>query len=83
MTDSISVVIASIVGAPFIDECLCSLEHQARRLGAEVIVVAYGTAAYAARIAGLFPWVKVIHRAGRETVPQLRAMASRLQAARW
>jgi glycosyltransferase involved in cell wall biosynthesis len=69
----VSVVIASIVGPPFIDDCIRSIETEARQLSAEVIVVACGTAAYAGRIAGLFPWVKVIHCPERETVPNLRA----------
>lgn len=68
----VSVVIASLVGAPFIDECLGSLERQAASLGAEVIVVASGSPEYAERIARKFPWVRVIHRAERETVPDLR-----------
>ena len=51
----ISVVIASIVGAPFIDDCLMSLERQAKDCGAEVLVVACGTAEYADRIAQKFP----------------------------
>lgn len=68
----ISVVIASIVGAPFIDECLLSLEAQARQCSAEVIVVACGDAAYADRLRQKFPWIRVIHRAERETVPDLR-----------
>lgn len=69
---AISVVIASIVGAPFIDECLESLEMPAKNLSAQVIVVACGSGEYAARIADKFPWVEVIHRAERETVPDLR-----------
>lgn len=69
---SVSVVIASIVGAPFIDECLDSLAIQAKDSSAEVIVVACGAADYAARIATKFPWVRVIHRSERETVPDLR-----------
>src|SRR5215469_16105441 len=68
----VSVVIASIVGAPFIDDCLESIERQVENLGAEVIVAACGAAWYAERIARKFPWVRVIHRAGRETVPDLR-----------
>ncbi len=68
----VSVVIASLVGAPFIDECLASLERQAAGLGAEVIVVACGPPAYADRIARKFQWVRVIHRVERETVPDLR-----------
>jgi|SRR5579862_3356379 len=68
----ISVVIASIVGPPFIDECLLSLEDQARECAAEVIVVACGDTNYAERIRRKFPWVQVIHRPERETVPDLR-----------
>ena len=69
---SVSVVIASIVGPPFIDECLLSVEKEARELNAEVIVTACGTKEYSDRIARTFPWVRVIHIAERETVPQLR-----------
>lgn len=65
-------VIASIVGAPFIDECLDSLALQAKSCSAEVIIVACGTAEYATRITSKFPWVRVIQRAERETVPDLR-----------
>jgi GT2 family glycosyltransferase len=68
----VSVVIASLVGPPFIDECLASLEEQARGLEAEVIVVACGSEEYAGRIRRAFPWVNVIHRPERETVPELR-----------
>ncbi len=71
-TPKLSVVIASIVGAPFIDDCLKSVEEESQRLNAEVIVVACGDAAEADRIAELFPWVRVIHRRERESVPQLR-----------
>jgi glycosyltransferase involved in cell wall biosynthesis len=68
----ISVVIASIVGPPFIDDCLQSLEEQARACAAEVLVVACGNTEYADRIRRKFPWVRVIHRPDRETVPNLR-----------
>lgn len=68
----VSVVVASLVGAPFVDDCLSSLESQARDLGAEVIVVACGSSEYAARIAKKFPWTQVLHREERETIPDLR-----------
>jgi glycosyltransferase involved in cell wall biosynthesis len=71
-TPKLSVVIASLVGAPFIDECLASVEDEARELGAEIIVAASGAAEYAARIGRKFPRVKVVHVAERETVPELR-----------
>jgi hypothetical protein len=65
-------VIASLVGPPFIDDCLASLESEAKQLHAEVIVVACGNAEYAQRIGAKFPWVRVVHRSTRETVPELR-----------
>jgi glycosyltransferase involved in cell wall biosynthesis len=67
----LSVVIASIVGAPFIDECLKSLEDQAKRFRAEVIVVVCGPQANADRLRRLFQ-ARVIHRSERATVPELR-----------
>jgi GT2 family glycosyltransferase len=68
----ISVVIASIVGGRFLDDCLASLEADARRRGDEVIVVASGSQAEARRIESAHDWVTVLHRTARETVPQLR-----------
>jgi glycosyltransferase involved in cell wall biosynthesis len=77
-----TVVVASLVGAPFIDDCLASLEDQVRRLGAEAIVVACGSADYAEGIARRFPWVLVIHRERRESVPALRAHGVRAARAK-
>lgn len=68
----ISVVVASKVGTPFIEECLKSVENGAKSLGAEVIVVAAGTEAYASRIAADFPWTRVIHAPDIQKVPALR-----------
>ena len=68
----VSIVIASIVGPPFIDECLMSIQQESMAWGAEVIVVACGTSEYANRLARKFPWVRVIHRPERETIPDLR-----------
>jgi len=68
----VSVVIASLVGAPFIDECLQSVKDQAEQCGAEVIVVACGPAKYAERLKQEFPWARVIPSLERETVPELR-----------
>jgi glycosyltransferase involved in cell wall biosynthesis len=69
---SASIVIASIVGPPFIDDCLKSVRQQAESLGAEVIVVACGTREYAQRLEHGFPWVRVIHEPERKTIPDLR-----------
>jgi glycosyltransferase involved in cell wall biosynthesis len=68
----ISVVVASKVGAPFIDQCLNSLAKEAAELEAEVIVVAAGQSSYAAHLAAAFPWTKVVHAADLSKVPALR-----------
>jgi hypothetical protein len=67
----ISVVVASKVGPPFIDQCLNSLECEARELGAEVIVVTSQDESYMRRLAGAFPWVRVVNTSEKE-VPALR-----------
>jgi hypothetical protein len=76
----VSVVVASIVGAPFIDGCLASLEEQARALGAEVVVVACGAVAEAERLRQRYPWARVLHEPERLTVPMLRRLG--VEAAR-
>jgi len=67
-----SIVIASKVGAPFIDQCLDSVRPQARALDAEVIVVAAGAAAHAARLAADYPWARIVHAPELRKVPALR-----------
>lgn len=69
---TLSVVIASKVGPPFIDQCLASIENEVAALGAEAIVVAAGPAPYAARIAAAFPWARVVHAPDLARVPALR-----------
>lgn len=69
---SVSVVVASKVGRPFVDQCLGSLEQQARELGAEVVVVAAGPEAQARRIAADYPWARVVHDPALRKVPALR-----------
>jgi glycosyltransferase involved in cell wall biosynthesis len=69
---SISVVIASKVGPPFVDRCLRSVESEAKSLDAEVIVVAAGAQAYASRLATEFPWARIIHAPEIREVPALR-----------
>jgi glycosyltransferase involved in cell wall biosynthesis len=71
-TPGISIVVASKVGSPFIDQCLNSLASEAGEFKAEVIVVAAGEPSYAERIAATFPWTKVIHAADLSKVPALR-----------
>jgi glycosyltransferase involved in cell wall biosynthesis len=68
----VSVVVASKVGAPFLDQCLASLREQAHALDAEVIVVAAGTSERAERIAADFPWTRTIHAPEISGVPALR-----------
>jgi len=68
----ISVVIASKVGAPFIDHCLASIAAEVMALDAEAIVVTPDEGAEAARITAAFPWAQVIAAPGVQTVPALR-----------
>lgn len=68
----LSVVVASKVGAPFIDACLRSVEAETKALGAEVVVVAAGEQSYADRIARDFDWVRVVHAPELAKVPALR-----------
>lgn len=65
-------MIASLVGAPFVDDCLQSIKIQVQKIGAEVIVVACGSATYAERIEKAFPWVRVLNVTERQTIPRLR-----------
>jgi len=80
LAPTVSVIVASKVGAPFIDFCLRSLEAQAKAIGAEVIVVSARDGAYAAKLATEYPWLRVIQSAGVREVPALRRMG--VQAAR-
>jgi hypothetical protein len=68
---TISVVIASKVGAPFLDQCLASLEVQAAEVGAEILVVTPDHASYADRIRTQFEWVSVLS-VDEPRVPALR-----------
>jgi glycosyltransferase involved in cell wall biosynthesis len=72
LVPKVSIVVASKVGAPFLDQCLASLSDQARSLDAETIVVAAGSSARAKAIAADFPWTKVIHAPELSNVPALR-----------
>jgi glycosyltransferase involved in cell wall biosynthesis len=68
----ISVVIASKVGPPFIDQCLASLAEQAAELDAEVIVVTPRPEEYGGRIKSLFPWVHIVSDPEITKIPALR-----------
>ncbi|MBW8041925.1 MAG: glycosyltransferase [Planctomycetes bacterium] len=70
----LSVIIASVNGLPYIDECLTALERQQGGVEAEVIVVDRcndGTADY---IREKFSNVKLIEFSKRIGIPQLRAI---------
>ncbi len=72
---TLSVVIASGAGGEFLFRCLESLEEQAKRLGAELIVVDRCGEATRRRIQQRHPSVRVQAFPGQErpSVPQLRA----------
>lgn len=69
---AVSVVIASIVGQPFIDDCLASVFAQKNPPAFEVIVVDCRGPENVARLTRRFPEVRFIPLQHRETVPQLR-----------
>ncbi|HET9763349.1 MAG TPA: glycosyltransferase [Casimicrobiaceae bacterium] len=68
----ISVIVASKVGAPFVDQCLASIRAEVEGLDAETIVVAAGDRDYAERLAGGYRWARVIHAPELRKVPALR-----------
>lgn len=67
----ISVVVASKVGAPFIQQCLESIRREAVALEAEVLVVV-NEPSYAARVAEEFPWTRVVLDPSLSKVPAMR-----------
>lgn len=69
---SISIVIASKVGPPFLYNCLHSLASQAGQMQAEVIVVSCGNEPWVEAVACEFPWVRLLKRPAPATVPSLR-----------
>lgn len=75
MTSKISVVIASKVGAPFVDQCLDSVRAEAQARGDEVIVVVTGPEADATRLTTAFPWARVVHCPTIPEIPALRRRA--------
>lgn len=68
----ISVVIASKVGAPFIDQCLDSIRSEVATLDAEALVVTPRDQEYARRLEQKYPWVKVVRDSAVTGVPALR-----------
>ena len=68
----ISVVIASKVGAPFIDQCLDSIRDEVAALGAEALVVTPRSEEYARRLEQKYPWARVIRDPTVTGVPALR-----------
>lgn len=72
----ISVVVASIVGPPFIDDCLASVFAQRGAPPFEVIVVDCRGPDNVARLRARFPEARFVEAGRRETVPTLRRMGA-------
>jgi len=70
----ISVVIASVVGPPFIDECIASVLAQRSAPQFEVLIVDCHGPENVARLARQFPQVRFVQCKRRETVPYLRRL---------
>ncbi len=73
---AVSVVIASIVGAPFIDDCLASIFAQKNAPPFEVLVVDCRGPENVGRLRKRFPEARFIEVPRRESVPQLRAIGA-------
>jgi glycosyltransferase involved in cell wall biosynthesis len=73
---TVSVVIASIVGAPFIDDCLASVFAQKNPPTFEVIVVDCRGPENVSRLSKRFPEARFIELQERHTVPQLRRIGA-------
>lgn len=69
---SLSIVVASCVGEPFIDGCLKSIESQNIGDEIECIVVDRVGADLADRLQSDYPWLSVFSRPAGESVPDLR-----------
>lgn len=67
-----SIVIASCVGAPFIDRCLKSIETAVAGGEIECIVVDRTGPELADRLEREYPWISVYRRPAGESVPDLR-----------
>ncbi len=70
----LSVVIASVNGLPYIEECLDSLERQSTQVKAEVIVADCCSHETRTVIEHKFPQVKLLKFPRRLTIPELRAI---------
>ena len=73
---AVSVVIASIVGAPFIDDCLASIFAQKNAPPFEVLVVDCRGPENVGRLRKRFPEARFIEVPRRESVPQLRGIGA-------
>jgi glycosyltransferase involved in cell wall biosynthesis len=73
---TVSIIIASVVGPPFIDDCLASVFAQKNAPSFEVIVVDCRGPANVSRLAGRFPQARFIQVPKRETIPQLRRIGA-------
>jgi len=72
---SLSVIIPSVNGLPFIDECLSAQQRQKGNVRAEVIVADRCKNGTAEHIRKKFPHVKVLEFSDPVSIPELRAMA--------
>lgn len=76
-TPALSVVIASVNGYGYIAQCLRSLAKQRDRGRDEVIVVEGSGDDTATRVAGEFPWVRLISCSTPKPIPELRSIGIR------
>lgn len=68
----LSIVIASCVGSPFIDQCLRSVEDQIADRNVECIIVDRVGGTFPDNLKNAFPWITLERRDAKESVPDLR-----------
>ncbi|MCI0412545.1 glycosyltransferase [bacterium] len=72
LTPKVSVVVASVVGPPFVDDCIASLAQQEDEPDFEVLVVDCHGEGTRNRLQQKYPFVKIFPQDSRKTIPELR-----------
>lgn len=70
----ISVIVVSVIGSPYLEECLDALHEQEGEFDIEIIVVTPLQGDAVDRIKKKFPQVKLLTTSSRIGIPQLRAL---------
>jgi glycosyltransferase involved in cell wall biosynthesis len=72
LNPKVSVIIASVVGPPFVDDCIASLGQQEKAPEFEVLVVDCHGEETRKRLIEKYPFVRMLPQPSRKTIPELR-----------